>query len=153
MTPNKLKRLLNIYGPYFGAGVKVEEISPDWRYTRVSMKLRWFNKNAVHSHFGGSLYAMVDPHYMLMLIKILGKEYTVWDKAAAIDFVRPGIGKVTAEFHISDEMLQDIYKNTENGEKYLPCYQVLVKDEAQQIVCKVDKTLYIRKGAAQKQRI
>lgn len=153
MTPATLKRMLNIYGPYLGAGVKVEKISPDWRYVRVAMKLHWYNKNAVNTHFGGSLYSMVDPHYMLMLMKILGKEYTVWDKSAAIDFVTPGKGKVTAEFRITDEMLNDIYEKTQNGDKFLPVYQVEIKDQQQQLVCRVDKTLYIRKIKSQARRI
>ncbi|XOV78439.1 MAG: DUF4442 domain-containing protein [Aestuariibacter sp.] len=153
MKANTLKRMLNIYGPYLGASVRVEEISNDFRYARVAMKLRWFNKNAVHTHFGGSLYSMVDPHYMLMLMKILGKDYIVWDKSASIDFIKPGKGKVTAEFTITDDMLNDIYQHTKDGDKYLPTIQVEVKDENQQVVCKVDKTLYIRKAQNQARRI
>lgn len=153
MTPNTLRRLLNIYGPYFGAGVKIEEISKDWRYARVSMKLRWFNKNAVHTHFGGSLYSMVDPHYMLLLMKILGKEYTVWDKRAYIDFIKPGKGKVMAEFVITEEMLNDIYQHTKDGEKFLPTYTVNVMDESDTLICKVEKTMYIRKRTSQASRI
>lgn len=88
---------------------------------------------------------MVDPHYMLMLMNILGKEYTVWDKSAEIDFVRPGKGRVWAEFTISEQMLDDIYRHTASGEKYLPEMLVEVLDENKDIVCRVKKTLYIRK--------
>ncbi len=146
ITPGKLKFLLNyFFGPYIGAGVKIEDYSKDWRYCRVVMPLRWYNRNAVNTHFGGSLFSMTDPHYMLMLMNILGKEYTVWDKSTEIDFVKPGTGKVIAEFHITDKMLEDIYQNTESGEKYLPCYEVNVVDEDQNIICKLKKTLYIKK--------
>ena len=105
LTPRLLRWLLNIYGPYLGAGIRVELISADWRESQVSMKLRWYNRNAVGSHFGGSLYAMVDPHLMLMLMHILGNDYIVWDKSAEIDFVRPGRGRVMANFAITDEEL------------------------------------------------
>lgn len=146
MSPAKLKFLLNyLFAPYIGAGIKVEEITPDSRYARVSMKLRWYNRNAVNTHFGGSLFSMTDPHFMLLLMKILGKGYVVWDKSAEIDFVKPGKGKVTAEFKITDEMLQEIYTNTESGDKFLPTYEVAVLDEAQNVVCKLRKTLYIKK--------
>ena len=81
-SPKSLKRLLNLYPPYLGAGVKITHISEDWRELHVGMSLRWFNRNAVNTHFGGSLYSMIDPHIMLMLMQVLGKEYLVWDKAA-----------------------------------------------------------------------
>jgi len=144
-TPLKLKRLLNIYFPHLGAGVSTEYISKDWREARVSMKLRWYNRNAVGAHFGGSLYSMIDPHIMLMLMNILGKDYIVWDKAAEIDFIRPGTGTVTAEIKITDEMLADIKANTDSGDKYLPSYPVEILNESGELVCKVIKTIYIRK--------
>ena len=86
-TPKQLKRILNLYPPYLGAGVRVTYIREDWKELHVSMSLRWFNRNAVGTHFGGSLYSMVDPHLMLLLMQLLGKEYLVWDKAANIEFV------------------------------------------------------------------
>lgn len=146
MTPTKLKLLLNfLFPPYIGAGVKMEEISEDWRYARIAMKLRWYNRNALNTHFGGNLFSMADPHYILLLMNILGKEYVIWDKSTNIDFVRPGKGKVTVEFKISDQMLEDIYRNTEGGEKYLPTYELEILDESQNVVCKLQKTLYIKK--------
>ena len=153
MTPKKLKFLLNrFFGPYLGAGIKVETYSDDWRYCKVSMKLRWYNRNAVNTHFGGSLFSMTDPHYMLMLMNILGKDYVVWDKATAIEFVSPGTGTVSAEYHISEQMIADIKANTENGDKYLPTYELTITDESQKIVCKLQKTLYIKKKKNERAR-
>ena len=107
-TANKIRRLLNWYGPYLGAGVKIEYIADDWREVRVAMHMRWYNRNAVGTHFGGSLYAMIDPHYMLMLMKLLGKEYIVWDKSAQIDFIKPGTGTVRATMKLSMDDLAEI---------------------------------------------
>jgi len=153
VTPAKLKLLLNyFFGPYLGAGVKVEDYSSDWRYCRVAMKQRWFNRNAVNTHFGGSLFSMTDPHYMLMLMNILGKDYTIWDKSAEIEFIRPGTGKVTAEFRITEDMLDDIRENTASGDKYLPTYEVNILNKEQKIVCKLRKTLYIKKRKNQRAR-
>lgn len=145
MKPSVFGRMLNFYGPYFGAGIKVEEIAKDWRYMRVSLKLTWYNRNAMNTQFGGSLYSMTDPHYVLLLMKILGRDYTIWDKSAAIDFIKPGKGKVTAEFEITDAMIEDIKSKTESGDKYLPTYCIEVKDQDRQTICKVEKTLYIKK--------
>src|SRR5271169_6594091 len=101
---NKLfKFLSNIYIPYLGTGIVVKSVSPDYREIFVQMKLRWYNRNYVGTHFGGSLYAMTDPFFMLMLISILGEEFVVWDKSAHIDFIKPGKGTVTARFLITEE--------------------------------------------------
>ncbi|KAB2889673.1 MAG: DUF4442 domain-containing protein [Desulfobulbaceae bacterium] len=145
LTPPLLRFILNIYGPYLGAGIRADYISADWRSIRVSMKLRWYNRNAVGTHFGGSLYSMVDPHLMLMLMNILGSGYVVWDKSATIDFHRPGRGRVYAGFNITDNDLEKIRLNTEGGGKYLPQFTVDITDEGGELVARVTKTLYIRK--------
>jgi hypothetical protein len=101
-TTRRLKFVLNLYGPYLGAGIRIRNISLDWRQLQVSMKLRWYNRNAVGTHFGGSLYSMVDPHLMLLLMKLIGKGYTIWDQAAEITFKEPGKGTVSAIITITD---------------------------------------------------
>lgn len=140
-----MRFILNIYGPYLGAGIKMEYIAPDWRQARVSMRLRWYNRNAVGTHFGGSLYTMVDPQLMLMLMNILGSDYIVWDKSAEIDFIKPGKGKVFAEFEISDDDIDSIKAVTQAGQKYLPQFTVHVRNEQQEVVATIKKVLYIRR--------
>ncbi|NNF45429.1 MAG: DUF4442 domain-containing protein [Desulfofustis sp.] len=140
-----LRRLLNFYGPYLGAGVKVNYISEDFTEIRVSMKLRWYNRNALSTHFGGSLYSMVDPHLMLMLMKLLGPGYIVWDKSAAIEFVRPGTGKVSATIRIDDEIVQHIREKVAEKRRYEPEFQIEVVDHQEKLVCRVQKVLYVRK--------
>ena len=139
-----MRQLINIYGPYFGAGVKATYIDKDFRLARVSLPLRWYNKNYVGVHFGGSLYSMIDPFYMLLLMNNLGKDYIVWDQSAEIEFIKPGTGTVSATFIITDEMLKEIKDKTANGDKYLPTYPVVITDEEGEIVAKANKTLYIR---------
>jgi hypothetical protein len=107
--------------------------------------MRWYNRNYVKTHFGGSLYAMTDPFFMLMLIHILGKEFVVWDKAAHIDFLKPSQGTVTARFLITEEQIEDIIRNTSGAQKYLPEFSVDIENEAGEKVARVVKTLYIRK--------
>ena len=123
-TPKLLKRILNVYPPYLGAGVKVTYISEDWKELHVSMSLRWFNRNAVGTHFGGSLYSMVDPHLMLLLMQLLGKEYLVWDKSADIEFVKASKKKVRSVLKVSNEDLNAIRRSTINGEKYFSNFNV-----------------------------
>ncbi|MDZ5602997.1 DUF4442 domain-containing protein [Pseudomonas sp. RP23018S] len=139
-----LRWLLNFYPPYLGAGVRVLSISPDLRRIKVRMKLTLWNRNYVGTQFGGSLYSMVDPFYMLLLIEQLGSEYIVWDKAASIDFIAPGKGTVYADFEVDDALLDDIRQQTAGGKKCLPRLQVDIRDEAGELVARVDKTLYVR---------
>src|SRR5512142_1908587 len=92
------EQLINFYPPLLGAGIRSTRI--DDLTTCVELKLTAFNRNVVGVHFGGSLYAMCDPWFMLILMRALGPGYIVWDKAASIQFLQPGRGTVTATFHI-----------------------------------------------------
>ena len=143
-SPRTLRIGLNAYGPYLGAGVNVTYIANDWREVRVSMKLRWYNRNAVGTHFGGSLYTMVDPHLMLMLMNLLGDGYIVWDKAAQIDFKKPGRGTVYSTIRISDEDLDLIRRETAGGKTFLPEFDLEIVDGNENLIAAVKKTLYVR---------
>lgn len=140
-----LEKIINYYGPFLGAGVKLEKMTKDYRHARVSMNLTFYNKNYMGTQFGGSLYAMTDPWYMLMLIKNLGRDYIVWDKAATINFRKPGRGKVTAEFNLTDEHLNEIKKHLETEKKMDYHFKVEIKDDEGKLIADVDKVLYIRR--------
>ena len=145
MNPKYFKLLINLYPPYWGTGITLKSVSADYREICVQMKMRWYNRNYVKTHFGGSLYAMTDPFFMLMLIHILGKGFVVWDKTAHIDFIKPSQGTVTAIFLIEEEQIEKIINNTSGGQKYFPEFSVDIENEAGEKVARVVKTLYIRK--------
>ncbi|HJT53418.1 MAG TPA: DUF4442 domain-containing protein [Candidatus Angelobacter sp.] len=151
MTADKLKRRIRYYPPYLGAGVRVTHISHDFRTVNVEMPLRFYNKNYVGTHFGGSLYAMCDPFYMLMLMNILGPGYIVWDKAATIRFKRPGKGLVKATFNIPEEKIAEIRAAADSQPKVEPEFHVTVTDEKGDVVAEIDKLLYVRKKSATRQ--
>jgi len=143
-TPRKLKFVLNIYPPYLFAGIHVTEIDPGWRELHVSMKLRWFNQNAVGTHFGGSIYSMVDPHLMLLLMQVLGSDYVVWDKSAEIEFIKPGRGRVHSVVRITEEDLEEIRRKTAGGDVHCPRFELTILDEEGDTVATVAKVLHIR---------
>jgi len=145
MNAKSIKFLMNIYPPYLGAGIRVQRISADYREAVVTMKLHWYNRNYVGTHFGGSLGAMVDPFFMLMLINVLGEEYIVWDQEAAIKFIRPGQGRVEARFHLNQEQIDEIIAQTQSGAVFRPEYSVDIVDEEGKIVAQAKKREYIRK--------
>lgn len=142
-----LMRLLNLYPPYIGAGVRVRA-SSDLRTFEVRMRLRWWNRNYVGTHFGGSLYTMCDPFFMLTLLEHLGRDYVVWDKAATIRFRRPGRGTVKAVFHIPPERVEEIRAAADRGGKVEPVFRVEVTDERGEVVAEVEKLLYVRRKDA-----
>jgi hypothetical protein len=147
----KLQRLMlraiNIWPPILGAGIRVKW-GADLKSADVEMDLRVWNRNYVGTHYGGSLYSMTDPFYMLMLMENLGADYIVWDKAATIRFRKPGKGKVRAEFRLSDEQLNEIRSKLTTQEKYEPTFTVEVKDKSGEVVAEVQKVLHIRRKDA-----
>ena len=143
-TPRRLRLLVNLYPPYLGAGVRVTHIDPEWRELHVQMKLRWFNRNFVGTHFGGSLYSMVDPHLMILLMQRLGPDYIVWDATATIHFKKPGIGTVRSTIRITDAEVEAIRDATKIGRKHMPQWTLEVLDEKGEQVATVEKTLYVR---------
>ena len=108
------------------------------------MKLHWYNRNYVGTHFGGNLFSMTDPFLMIMLIHNLGKNYIVLDQNSCIKFLKPGRGTVKAEFKITEELLNEIKGNTKEGNKYLPQFETDITDEKGRVVAKVTKVIYIR---------
>ena len=108
-------------------------------------KQRFYNRNAFGTHFGGSLYAMCDPFYAILLIPQLGPDYLVWDQAAQIDFVKPGRGRVTAHFEWTPAEIAEIRARTVQGEKYTPSKSLEILDAQGEVVARVVKTLYVRK--------
>lgn len=140
-----LKMMLNTYAPYVGAGVRVTHLDLDGGLIDVEMPLTRFNKNYVGTQFGGSLYSMVDPFYMLILINRLGPDYVVWDKAASIDFKSPGRGRVHARIQITLDDVDQIRQLAAEGGAVLQSYTVRILADDDHVVAEVQKTLYIRK--------
>jgi hypothetical protein len=149
-TSHALRRWINLWPPFLGMGIRIQRIAPDMKAVDVEMKLRFWNANYVGTHFGGSLFAMTDPFYMLMLMANLGRDYIVWDKAATIRYRKPGRGTVRAEFRLSDSQIDDIREKLKTLPKYEPVFSVEVKDEAGVVIAEVEKVLHVRKNQAPK---
>lgn len=143
--PNVVRHALNLWPPFWGSGIKILSISDDFRQVKVKLKLRWWNKNANRTQYGGSIFSLTDPVYALMLMGILGKQYYVWDKQASINFIKPGQSDLYADFVISQPLLDDILQQTASGEKCFPEFIVHVKDKDGNVVSEVQRQLYVRK--------
>lgn len=143
-----LRRWINLWPPFLGAGIRVKHIAPDMMSVDVEMKLRWWNANYVGTHFGGSLFAITDAFYMLMLMSKLGPGYIVWDKAASIRYRRPGRSMVLVEFRLNEAQLEDIREQLKTLPKYEPVFKVDVKDEQGTVIAEVERLIYIRRKDA-----
>jgi hypothetical protein len=146
VSPVMLQRSLNwFFTPWIGAGIRLETLSDDFRWARVILPLRFYNRNFVGTHFGGSLYSMVDPMYMLMLLNILGNEFIVWDMAAKIQYKQPGKTDVYADFVIEDDLLESLFALKPNEKRIfdLPVdVKSLVNDE---VIASAVKTTYVKR--------
>jgi hypothetical protein len=136
--------LWNFWPPYFGAGIWIDCISKDFKYGRTRLKRRPWTKNIVGTQFGGSIYAMVDPIYMVMLLMLLGRDYIVWDKAATIRFRKPGRTTLIAEFTLTDEDVEGIKAKLLTVDKCDWEKTVYVKDKVGDVVAEIHKVVHVR---------
>ena len=145
MKPSTLRHVFNFWPPFAFTGVHVGHISSNWRQARVELRLRPWNRNYVGTHFGGSLFAMTDPFWMILVMRSLGPDYIVWDKAAEIEFVKPGRGTVHAQFDVEEATLDELRVATADGRKCLHWFAVDVVDTDGEVVARVRKQLYVRR--------
>jgi acyl-coenzyme A thioesterase PaaI-like protein len=143
-----MRRILNLWPPFLFAGIRVLEISDDWRRARVVLRRHWYNRNFVGTHFGGSLFAMTDPFWMVMTLYRMGGDYIVWDKAAEIDFVEATKAPVYAAFELDDATIDAIRAATASGEKYLRWFETEIRTAEGEVVARVRKQIYVRRKHA-----
>ena len=153
LNPTLLKFGMNCWPPFIGAGIKVLDIGQDYRSAKVRLRMGLLNRNIVGVHFGGSLFAMTDPFFMMMVQANLGKSYVVWDQAAKIEFLKPGRGTVKASFQLNEEDLQAIIVAAQEGAKVLKDFVVDVIDQEGDVVARITKTLYVRKKKPKQEKM
>jgi len=149
ISPRWLRFGMNLWPPFLGAGVRVRSIAPDFREVRVEMRLRLGNRNYFGTHFGGSLYSMTDPFFVMMVHHNLPRDYMVWDKAGSIEYIAPGRGPVSATMRLDQSDIDTILRMTASGDKHLHLFKVDVVDREGLTVAKVEKIVYARKKADQ----
>lgn len=145
LKPRALRRVMNLWPPFLFSGVHVQRIAGDWRSAEVHLRSRPWNRNYVGVHFGGNLFSMTDPFWMLLTMNALGGDFIVWDRAGEIEFLKPGKGRVVAHFVLDDATLDEIRASTADGGKHLRWMETEVVDAAGDVVARVRKQLYIRR--------
>lgn len=143
-STRRARWLFNWFPAYRGTGGRVEYIAADWTQVRVRVPLNWRTRNVVGTIFGGSLYGVLDPIYMLMLIRQLGPDFVVWDKAATIRFRRPGRSTLRATFTLPRDFVETIRREAIGSGKTERILEVTLANEAGDIAAECSKTLYVR---------
>ena len=136
--------MLNLWPPFLFNAIRVRSIAQDWSSAEVVLRLRWWNRNYVRSQFGGNLFAMTDPFWMLLVMQQLGKNYYVWDKAGTIDFVAPGREHVYAHFRLDPAVVDELRAAAAGGDKVLRWFDTDVVTASGEVVARVRKQLYVR---------
>ena len=145
MKASTLRHGLNLWPPFLFSGIHVTRIGADYRSAEVELRMRPWNRNYVRTHFGGSLFAMTDPFWMLLTLNAIGRDYYVWDQAGSIEFVKPGRGTVRARFDLDEAALEELRAAAADGGKVLRWFDTDVLDEAGEVVARVRKQLYVRR--------
>lgn len=146
-SPRALAVGMSLWPPYLGAGVRVQEISPDWRRVRVSIRARPWTSNYVGSAFGGTMLSATDPFWMLILMKNLGPDYIVWDRQVEARFRKPGHGHLYTTFELDQATLDEVRSAATTGERVLRWFDSHVTNTQGETVATVRREIYIkRKG-------
>jgi acyl-coenzyme A thioesterase PaaI-like protein len=142
----KIERFkFNLFPAYRGSGGRIAYISDDYHEIHVKLPLNWRTKNYVGTIFGGSMFAATDPIYMVMLIKILGENYLVWDKSTNIRFKRPGKETLFAKFLITPDEINEIKAQLDETKSIDKVYTIELKNKAGKTHAIIEKTLYLSK--------
>jgi acyl-coenzyme A thioesterase PaaI-like protein len=144
LSSRAFRRLLNLWPPFLFNAIRVQRVSDDYSEASVVLRLRFWNRNYVRSQFGGNLFAMVDPFWMLLVMHQLGKDYYVWDKAGSIDFVAPGYEDVYAHFKLDPGTVDELRAAAANGDKVLRWFETEVKTASGKVIAVVRKQVYVR---------
>ncbi len=148
MKPPSARRVrffMNLWPCIRASGGRVVALSNDFKHLRVRLKLSWLTRNLVGTIYGGSLYSSIDPFYMLLLMRILGRDYVVWDKSATIRFKRPASDTLYADFRFDDATLANIREQVARDGESTFTWTVALKDASGTVYADCDKVLYVAK--------
>lgn len=140
----KLIRRVNWYPPYLGMGIRVASVSDDFTRFEVTLRQAWYNRNLFGTHFGGCLYSMADPFYVFIVTMNLGRDYIVWDKSAAIEFLKPASGTITGVYEISPARLDEIRREVNALGKNTYHFETGLTNADGVVVARVSKEIYVR---------
>jgi len=140
---------MSLWIPNLFSGIRVRRFAPDWTSAEVELHVNVFTRNYVKTAFGGSMSAMTDPYFFMLVMHQLGGDYVVWDTRGEIEFLKPGRGVLTARFEVPREKADELRGRADGGAKVLEWFETDIRDAAGDIVARVRREVYVR----QKRRV
>ncbi|VXB14006.1 conserved hypothetical protein [Microbacterium sp. 8M] len=144
MTPRRLALGMSLWIPNLFSGIRVRGFSEDWTRATVELHVNLFTRNYVKTAFGGSMQAMTDPYFFMLVMHQLGRDYVVWDTRGEIEFLKPGRGVLTARFEVPKERVAAIRARAEGGAKVLEWFETEITDRSGDVVARVRREVYVR---------
>ncbi|MCT1363770.1 MULTISPECIES: PaaI family thioesterase [Microbacterium] len=144
ITPRRLALGMSLWIPNLCSGIRVRRFSDDWTRATVELHVNLLTRNYVNTAFGGSMSAMTDPYFFMLVMHQLGRDYVVWDTRGEIEFLKPGRGVLTAEFEVTREKAEELRQRAHGGAKVLEWFETVITDRHGDVVAKVRREVYIR---------
>lgn len=144
ITPRRLAVGMSLWIPNLFSGIRVRRFSDDWTHATVELHVNVFTRNYVKTAFGGSMSAMTDPYFFMLVMHQLGRDYVVWDTKGEIEFLTPGRGVLTAQFHVPTEQADRIRERARGGAKVLEWFETEITDRSGDVVARVRREVYVR---------
>ena len=144
ITPRRLAVGMSLWIPNLFSGIRVRRFSADWTHATVELHVNLFTRNYVKTAFGGSMQAMTDPYFFMLVMHQLGRDYVVWDTRGEIEFLKPGRGVLTAQFDVPTHRVDDIRARAEGGAKVLEWFETEITDRSGDVVARVRREVYVR---------
>src|SRR5690606_27426841 len=144
ITPRRLAIGMSLWIPNLCSGIRVRRFSDDWTHATVELHVNLITRNYVKTAFGGSMSAMTDPYFFMLVMHQLGRDYVVWDTRGEIEFVKPGRGVLTAHFHVSKDQAEQLRERARGGAKVLQWFETTITDADGDVVAKVRREVYVR---------
>jgi len=144
VTPRRLAIGMSLWAPNFFSGIRVKGFAPDWTSAMVELRVNLFTRNYVKTAFGGSLSAMTDPYFFMLVMHQLGRDYVVWDTRGEIEFLKPGRGTLSAIFEVPPDKAAELRERARGGAKVLEWFETEITDEAGDVVARVRREVYVR---------
>ncbi|HWS50922.1 MAG TPA: DUF4442 domain-containing protein [Microbacterium sp.] len=144
ITPRRLAVGMSLWVPNLFSGIRVRRFSDDWTHATVELHVNVLTRNYVRTAFGGSMSAMTDPYFFMLLMHQLGRDYVVWDTRGEIEFLKPGRGVLTAEFEVPKAKADEIRDRARGGAKVLEWFETEIVDRDGDVVARVRREVYVR---------
>ncbi len=143
-----LKWGMRFYPPLFFQRIWVKNFDKDFTGAEVKIFRSILNINYNRSIFGGTIYSAADPFYAVLFYQSLlrrGYKVLVWQKAAEIDYIKPGMTTLSFKIRIKEEDIQEACTTLDANEKFVKSYPLEITDKYGELCAKVQNVIYIRK--------